>query len=113
VLRDGKVLLKGVSSSSEFEPRAFGNAGGNLFAMGIAQAKQTLPSQIVFRTSDLKGERVVVHSAKTGHRILSLNVSPVVPAVQTFAISPRENELAVLTTDHIALYRIPQSGLKH
>jgi len=36
-----------------------------------------------------------------------------VPAVQTFAISPREEELAVLTTDHITLYRIPQPGPKH
>ena len=113
VLRDGKVLLKGLSSSTQFEPLAFGNAGGNLFVMGIAQTKQTLPSQIVFRTSDLKSERVALYSARTGHRILSLNVSPVVPAVQTFAISPREEELAVLTTDHITLYRIPQSGLKH
>ena len=107
------MLLKGASSSSEFEPRAFGNAGGNLFVMGIAQTKQTLPSQIVFRTSDLKSERVTLYSARTGHRILSLNVSPVVPAVQTFAISPREEELAVLTTDHITLYRIPQASLKH
>ena len=113
VLRDGKVLLKGSSSSSEFEPRAFGNAGGSLFVVGIAQTKQTLPSQVVFRPSDLKSERVALYSAKTGHRILALTVSPVVPAVQTFAISPREEELAVLTTDHITLYRIPQPSLKH
>ena len=113
VLQDGKVLLKGLSSSSEFEPYAFGNAGGNLFVIGIAQAKQALPSPIVFRTSDLKSERVALYSAKTGHRVLALSVSPVVPAVQAFAISPGEEELAVLTTDHITLYRVPQSSLKH
>ena len=113
VLRDGKVLLKGASSSSELEPRAFGNAGGDLFVVGIAEAKQTLPSQIVFHPSDLKSERVVLYSVKTGHRILALSVSPVVPAVQAFAISPQEKELAVLTGDRITLYRIPPRNLEH
>jgi hypothetical protein len=113
VLRDGKLLLKGMTSSSEFEPHAFGNAGGNFFVIGIAQAKEALPSQIVFRPSDLKSERVVLYSTKTGHRLLALSISPVVPAVQTFAISPGEEELAVLTTGHITVYRIPQRTLDH
>ena len=108
ILRGEKVLLKGSSSSAELEHTVGGIEGGNLFIIGIAQAKQSLPWGGVFHTSDLKSERIVLYSARTGQRILALNVSPVVPAVQTFAISPREDELAVLTTDQITLYRVPR-----
>ena len=62
----------------------------------------------MFHLSDLKSERIVLYSARTGQRVFALNVSPVVPAVQMFAVSPREDELAVLTTDRITLYRIPR-----
>ena len=110
VLRQDKVLLKGAPFSAEFEYTASGVETGNLFAIGVAQAKQSLPWGRVFRTSDLKSERIVLYSARTGQRILALNVSPVVPALQTFAISPQEDELAVFTTDQITLYRIPRSA---
>ena len=43
-----------------------------------------------------------LYGARTGKRILALNVAPVLPAVQTFAIFPHEEQLAVLTTDQIA-----------
>lgn len=108
VLHDNKVLLKGSSSSAELEHTVSGMEGGNLFLIGIAQAKQALPWGGVFHLSDLKSERIVLYSARTGQRVFALNVSPVVPAVQMFAVSPREDELAVLTTDRITLYRIPR-----
>jgi hypothetical protein len=107
VLRDGKVLLRGSSSSAELEHTANGAASGKIFAIGIAQAKQALPWGGVFRTSDLQSERVAVFSAKTGQRILALTSSPVVPAIQTFAISPGEEQFAVAATDKILIYRIP------
>lgn len=107
MLRDKKVLLKGSSSSAELEQTASGMEGGNLFLIGIAQAKQSLPWGTVFHMSDLKSERIVLYSTKTGQRIFAVNVSPVVPAVQMFAISPRADELAVLTTNRITVYRIP------
>jgi hypothetical protein len=107
ILRDGKVLLKGSSSSAELEHTVTGTAGGNLFLIGIAQAKQSLPGVGLFHTSDLKSEHIVLYTARAGKRILALNVSPVLPAVQTFAISPDEAKLAVLTTDQIAIYRVP------
>ena len=108
ILRDGKVLLKGSSSLAEFGHTVSGIAGGNLFVIGIAQAKQSLPGIGLFHTTDLKNERIVLYTARTGKQVLALNVSPVLPAVQMFAISPHEEELAVLTTDQITLYRIPE-----
>jgi len=113
VLRDGKVLLKGASSSEEFEHVASGVGSGNIFAIGIAHAKQSLSLDSVFRPSDLESERIVLYGAKTGQRIFELKISPAVPAVQTFAISPREEQLAVLTAGQIALYRIPARPFEH
>jgi hypothetical protein len=105
VLRDGKVLLKGVFFSQTIEHAASGNANGNIFAIRIAQAKRSL--SLVFHPSDLQSERIALYSAKTGQCIFAINNSPTVPAVQTFAISPAEEQLAVLTAGQIALYRIP------
>lgn len=108
ILRDGKVLLKGASSSAELEHTVRGISGGNLFLIGIAEAKHSLPGVGLFHTSDLKSEHIVLYTAKAGKRILALNVSPVLPAVQTFAISPDEVEIAVLTTDQLTVYRLPE-----
>jgi hypothetical protein len=113
VLRQDKVLLKGAPFSAEFEYTASSAAAGNIFGIGVAQVKQSLPWGNVFRTSDLKTERIALYSARTGQRILALNVSPVVPALQTFAISPHEDQLAVFTSDQISLYRIPRSSPDH
>jgi hypothetical protein len=107
ILHDDKVLLKGSSFSAEFEHTVSGIESGNLFVIGVARAKQSLPWGGVFHMSDLKSQRIVLYSARTARRIFSLNVFPVVPAVQTFAISPHGDELAVLTTDKITLYPIP------
>jgi hypothetical protein len=113
VLREGKVLLKGASSSEEFEHMASGVGSGNIFAIGIAHAKQSLSLESVFRPSDLESERIVLYSARSGQRIFELKISSAVPAVQTFAISPREEQLAVLMAGQIALYRIPARPLEH
>lgn len=53
VLHEGKVLLKGLSSSAELGHFASGAANGDIFAIGIAQAKQTLPWGSVFRVPGL------------------------------------------------------------
>ncbi len=111
VLRDGKVLLKGVLFSQTIEHTASGNANGNIFAIRIAQAKQSL--SLTFHPSDLQNERIALYSAKTGQWIFAVNNLLTVPAVQTFAISPAEEQLAVLTAGQIALYRIPAHPVEH
>jgi hypothetical protein len=105
VLRNRKVLLKGVFFSQTIEHTAGGNANGNIFAIRIAQAKQSL--SLAFHPSDLQSERIALYSARTGQCIFVVNNLLTVPAVQTFAISPAEEQLAVLTAGQIAFYRIP------
>jgi hypothetical protein len=103
---DGKVVLKGWSSSSELEQTAGGNVGSNVFAIRIAQVAQSRIPGAVFRRSDLKSARVTMYRAHDGRRIFSIGLPNPVPAVQTFAISPDEHQLAVLTASEIAFYRV-------
>lgn len=103
---DGTVVLKGWSSSSELEQAAGGNVGSNAFAIRIAEATQSRLLQTVFKPSDLKSARVAVYRATNGRRIFSIRLPDPVPAVQTFAISPREDQVAVLRADEIAFYRM-------
>ena len=107
VLRDGKVLLKGAFFSDQIEHTASGAPSGNIFAIRIAQAKRSLSLEPAFHPADLQSERIALYSAKTGECVFAVKNLPAVPAVQTFAISPREEQLAVLMAGQIALYRIP------
>jgi|SRR5271165_1736795 len=103
---DGHVVLKGWSPSSELEQTAGGNVGGNAFAIRIAEANESRAVQAVFKPSDLKSARVAVYRAKNGRRIFSVRLPDPVPAVQTFAISPGEDQVALLRADEIAFYRV-------
>ncbi len=108
ILRDdGKVVLKGWSPSSELEQTAGGNVGGNAFAIRIAEATGSRQLQSVFKPSDLKSARVTIYRAKNGRRIFSIGLPDPVPAVQTFAISPREDQVALLKAGEIVFYRVP------
>ena len=104
---DGKVVVKGWSPRSELEQTAGGNVGSNTFAIRIAVTIQSRDSQAVFKPSDLKSARVTVYRAENGRRIFSIAVPDPVPAVQTFAISPGEDQVALLRVDEIAFYRVP------
>lgn len=106
---DGKVVLKGWSPSSELEQTAGGNVGSNAFAIRIAEVNQSRMPGTVFKPSDLKSARVTIYRAKNGRRIFSIGLPDPVPAVQTFAISPGEDQLAVLRAGEIAFYRVSPS----
>jgi hypothetical protein len=103
---DGKVLLKGWSPSSQLEQTAGGNVGSNAFAIRVAEADRSRVVRSVFTPSELKSARVTVYSAKNGRRIFSIGLPEPVPAVQTFALSPGEDRLALLTAGEIAFYRL-------
>jgi hypothetical protein len=106
---DGKVVLKGWSPSSELEQTAGGNVGSNSFAIRIAETiKSRIPGS-VFKPSDMKSARVTIYRARNGRRIFSIGLPDPVTSVQTFAISPREDQLAILSADEIAFYHVPQT----
>jgi len=103
---DGKVVLKGWSSSSELGQTAGGNVGRNAFAIRIVEAADSRSLQSVFRPSELTSSHVAVYQATNGHRIFSIGFRDLVPAVQTFAISPREDQMAILKAGEIVFYRV-------
>ena len=108
VLRgDGKVVLKGWSSSSELGHTAGGNVGRKAFAIRTAKAAESRSLQSDFKPSDLKSSHVAVYQATNGHCIFSIGVRDLAPAVQTFAISPREDQMAILKAGEIVFYRVP------
>jgi hypothetical protein len=107
VLRDnGKVVLKGRSSPLEAGQTAGGNIGSNAFAIRIAESAKSRSLQSVFKPSELKGSHVAVYRAKNGRRIFSIGMRDLVPAVQAFAISPREDQMAFLKASEIAFYQL-------
>ena len=106
---DGKVVLKGWSPSSELEQTAGGNVGSNAFAIRIAETTKSRMPGAVFKPSDLRSARVTIYRAKNGRRIFSIGLPDPVISVQTFAISPREDQLAVLSAAEIAFYRVSQT----
>jgi len=103
---DGKVVLKGWSSSSELGQTAGGNVGRNAFAIRIVEAADSRSLQSVFRPSELTSSHVAVYQATNGHRIFSIGFRDLVPAVQTFEISPREDQMAILKAGEIVFYRV-------
>ena len=103
---DGKVVRKGWSFPSELGQTAGGNVGRNAFAIRIAEATTSRSLLSVFKPSDLKNSHVAVYRATNGHRIFSIVVPDLVPAVQTFAISPREDQMALLKAGEIVFYQV-------
>ena len=103
---DGKVVLKGRAFSSEFGYTAGGNSGSNAFAIRMAQSAESRSLQSVFKPSELKSSQVAVYRAKDGRRIFSIKMPDLVPAVQAFAISPREDQVALLKASEIAFYQV-------
>jgi hypothetical protein len=107
---DGKAVLKGRSFSTELGQTSGGNVGRNAFAIRIAQAKVSRSPLSVFKPSVLKSSQVAIYRATDGRRLFSVGVPDPVPAVQTFAISPREDQLALLKSREIGFYRLSVPG---
>jgi hypothetical protein len=107
---DGKPVLKGWSASAEIEQTATGVAPGADFAIGMAQAAKSIAADSPFQTSDLVGERIAVYRAENGERLFAITIAAPVPTVQSFALSPAGDLLAVLQGDQLALYKIPAGG---
>jgi len=107
---DGKPVLKGSSPMAELEQTAHGIATGSVFAIGLAEAAMSITADSPFRPADLESERIAVYRSDNGKRIFAVAVPSPVPAVQTFALSPDGNELAVLQSDQITFYQMPAAN---
>ncbi|HST10973.1 MAG TPA: hypothetical protein VLL05_11400 [Terriglobales bacterium] len=108
VLRqDGKPILKGWSFSEEVEQRAVRGGTNDLFSIAIARASKSVSVGGALQNSDLESERVAVYRSQNGERLFSVTIPSPVPTVQTSALSPNGDQLAVLQSGQIALYHVP------
>jgi hypothetical protein len=107
---DGEPVLQGWSASAELEQTATGVALGSDFAIGMAEAAKSIAAESAFQTSDLTGERIAVYRAENGERLFAVSIAAPVPSVQSFALSPDGELLAVLQGDQLAFYKVPAAS---
>ena len=106
---DGKLVLKGESLSTEKGHTASGTAGGKYFAVGIDELAKAMDDSSPFHSSDLKSLHVGVYRVENGKRVTGVTIPDPLPTVQTFALSPDGRHLAILETDQIVFYSLPQA----
>jgi hypothetical protein len=104
---DGKLILKGESRSTEKSHTASGTAGSNFFAVGIMELAKAMDDSSPFYTSDLKSLRVGVYRVENGKKMTGVTIPDPLPTVQTFALSPDSRHLAVLESNQIVFYSLP------
>jgi hypothetical protein len=102
---DGKPVLKGWSPSAELEQTANGASG--TFAVGVAKAAKPIEAESLFLPADLVSENIGVYRVENGKRTFAVSIPAPVPTLQTFVLSPRGDQLAVLKGDQIAFYSVP------
>jgi hypothetical protein len=107
---DGKLVLKGESESTEKGHTAAGSDGSNFFAVGTTELAKAIDDSSPFYASDLKSLRVDVYRVENGRKVTGVIVLDPLPTVQTFALSPDSHHLAVLESDQIVVYSLPQQS---
>jgi hypothetical protein len=106
---DGKLLLKGQSTSTQLGHTATAREGSDVFALAISEVAKPLNASSPFHSSDLKQLRVGVYRVDNGKKITAATVTNPLPTVQTFALSPDSRHLAILENEQIVLYPLPQT----
>jgi len=107
---DGKLVLKGQSTSAQLGHIATATEGSDVFALAISEVAKPLNASSAFYSSDLKQLRVGVYRVDNGKKITAATVTNPLPTVQTFALSPDSRHLAILENDQIVLYPLPQTS---
>ncbi len=107
---DGKLVLKGESQSTEKGHTANGTAGSNFFAVGITELAKAMDDSSPFHSSDLKSLHVGVYRVENGKKVTGVTIQDPLPTVQTFALSPDSRHLAVLESDQIVFYSLPEAA---
>jgi hypothetical protein len=105
---DGKLVLKGESESTEKGHTASGTVGTAFFAVGVSELAKAMDESSPFHSSDLKSLHVGVYRVENGKKITDVTIPDPLPTVQTFALSPDNRHLAVLESDQIVFYSLPE-----
>jgi len=104
---DGKLALKGVPSQSETGYAAAGSANRETFVVKTVRATRPVPVGATFSEDDLSAEELRVYRVADGKRLLRVLAASPSSSQDGFALAPDGSQLAVLTRDRIAVYRVP------
>jgi hypothetical protein len=105
---DGKLALKGVPSQSETGYAAAGSANRESFVVKTVRATRPVPIGATFSEDDLSGEELRVYRVADGKRLLRVLAGAPSSSQDGFALAPDGSQLAVLTRDRVAVYRVPE-----
>lgn len=106
---DGKLVLKGESQSTEKGHTASGTEGSHFFAVGMDELTKAMDDSSPFHSSDLRSMHVSVYRVENGKKVTSVTVADPLPTVQTFALSPDSRHLAILESEEIVFYSLPEA----
>jgi hypothetical protein len=107
---NGKLVLKGQSSSTARGHAATGISGSQRFAVGIAELVKPTDDAAPFLSSDLHDLHVAVYQTESGKRVTAVSLPYPLPARQTFAISPDGRQLAIAANGQIVFYSLPSAA---
>ena len=103
---NGKLLLKGWSSSEELEQTVTSSDGGETFAILVVKTTRSIGRGSLFETVDLDNQQISVYRVENGKRVFGFRLASPVPTKQSFGLSPDGDQLAVLSGDQISLYSL-------
>ena len=109
---DGKLVLKGEAQSTEKGYTASGTTGSSFFAVGNTELIKAMDDSSPFHSSDLKSLRVGIYRVENGKKITGVTIPDPLPTVQTFALSPDSRHLAIVESDQIVFYSLPEMSAR-
>ena len=106
VRSNGKTLLNGKVPQDGLLEYADAPAAAGVFAIGIGEASHPVDFTQGIVASDLHSVDVSVYRVADGHRLFATRSADGAVNRQSFALSQSGDRLAVLSGEHVAVYRI-------
>lgn len=106
VRSNGKTLLKGKVPQDGLFEYADAPAPAEVFAIGIGEASHPIDLTQGIVASDLQSVAVSVYRVSDGHRLFATRSADGAVNRESFALSQSGDRLAILSGEHVAVYRI-------
>jgi hypothetical protein len=108
VLRpNGKLALKGDSTSNECGHAAEGSANLQAFVVKMVQSTLPVPPGAPLSAAQFSSEELRIYRATDGKRLLAVRVGSPSLSRDGYALAPDASQLAVLTREQIVVYSVP------
>ncbi|HEX6770858.1 MAG TPA: hypothetical protein VF126_02445, partial [Acidobacteriaceae bacterium] len=113
VRANGKTLLDGNVSQNGLLEHADAPADAAVFAIGIAEASHPVDFAQGIVASDLQSLSVSVYRISDGRRVFATRSTNGAINRQSFALNQSGDRLAILSGEHVSVYRIDKPGFEN